>query len=786
MQPDGRILASCTGIASGGFNRINLDGSVGTGFNNANDRGFYISIDGGVDCMAVQADSKVLIGGHFWHVGGEARQGIARLNADGTLDGGFDAQCDGTVDDVVLQANGKLFVTGSFKHLGGQSCTNFGRLNPDGTLDSTFAPPSYYSVKFLLLDSMGNLLFESGLVTNGNNVVHYITRLHNTESATQSLSYTNYTVTWMRGGAGPEVWGTRFAWCTNGTDWVDLGAGTRIEGGWQFTNAWIPSGCMLRARGYIDSQQGTAGSDGTAHWYVQAEIGPLSVSPWANEFREPAVDVSSLALQGDNKILAAQSPGLSGPTVVRFLPNGMPDDSLVSNGLASESQPQRLSVQEDGAILVAGNITLAGQHTTTRQFLRLNPDGSLDSSFHYQCFGPDWSALLSVIPLPDGKILLNSDQRKVERLNPDGSPDPTFNCDLGGVLAMTMQSDGKIIVLCSLGIARVNPDGSTDSSFQITPTGGWPQCLVVQADGKILVAGGPIGLSSLGGQPRAGIGRLNPDGSVDATFQPEFGGGGSLIKEIVLQADGKIFVIGGSLIGAPLTLGGQACGPVVRLNPDGTRDTTFPGVPDTVVDCLLLDSQGNLVYVNGPFVCSIVRMHNTALATQSLTYNGSTITWLRGGTSPEVCTTRFAYSTDGTNYTDLGPGTRSSGGWDLAGVSLPAKYVLRARGYTTAGTGITTQCPGHGGWYLQTSIQSPAPTQRPQILTSDSDFGLSTGHLGFSVGGTPGQKLVIEVSTDLQHWTGISTNVMNSDRLEFRDTEDATLPCRFYRVRSEP
>src|SRR5437764_856618 len=50
--------------------------------------------------------------------------------------------------------------------------------------------------------------------------------------------------------------------------------------------------------------------------------------------------------------------------------------------------------------------------------------------------------------------------------------------------------------------------------------GGNVVSLAVQADGKILVGGD---FTTLGGQSRTGIGRLNIDGTLDASFNPGAG-----------------------------------------------------------------------------------------------------------------------------------------------------------------------------------------------------------------------------------------------------------------------
>src|SRR5260221_448751 len=62
--------------------------------------------------------------------------------------------------------------------------------------------------------------------------------------------------------------------------------------------------------------------------------------------------------------------------------------------------------------------------------------------------------------------------------------------------------------------------------------------LAVQADRKILVGGA---FTTLGGQSRTNIGRLNADGTLDPSFNP---GADGLVISVALQAGGKILVVG--------------------------------------------------------------------------------------------------------------------------------------------------------------------------------------------------------------------------------------------------
>src|SRR6266436_4331042 len=77
-----------------------------------------------VTSLAVQADGKILVGGFFSTLGGQSRNYIGRLNADGTLDTSFNPGTGSYVESVAVQADGKILVGGGFTTLAGQSRTN--------------------------------------------------------------------------------------------------------------------------------------------------------------------------------------------------------------------------------------------------------------------------------------------------------------------------------------------------------------------------------------------------------------------------------------------------------------------------------------------------------------------------------------------------------------------------------------------------------------------------------------------------------------------------------------
>src|SRR5207248_702193 len=89
--------------------------------------------DNPVYAVAVQPDSKVIIGGDFNAVSGAARRGIARLNSNGSLDSTFapDLGPNPEVLSVAVQGGGKTVIGGAFTSVNGVTRVRTARLNAD-------------------------------------------------------------------------------------------------------------------------------------------------------------------------------------------------------------------------------------------------------------------------------------------------------------------------------------------------------------------------------------------------------------------------------------------------------------------------------------------------------------------------------------------------------------------------------------------------------------------------------------------------------------------------------
>ncbi|HKP69673.1 MAG TPA: FG-GAP-like repeat-containing protein, partial [Pyrinomonadaceae bacterium] len=93
-----------------------------------------------IDCVALQSDGKILIGGSFSGVNGSGRSGIARLESNGALDATFIPALGGTaaVKAIVVEANGKIVIGGTFTGVNGDPRNNLARVQSNGATDLAF------------------------------------------------------------------------------------------------------------------------------------------------------------------------------------------------------------------------------------------------------------------------------------------------------------------------------------------------------------------------------------------------------------------------------------------------------------------------------------------------------------------------------------------------------------------------------------------------------------------------------------------------------------------------
>lgn len=179
VQADGKILlggnfSSVGGQARSYLARLHADGTLDPSFNPVVGGGFLAAY---VQTIAVQADGRLLIGGYFTTVSGQARGSLARLLPNGTLDPDFNHLVEGTVYALALQPDGALVLGGGFTKVSGQTRNNLARLQANGTLDGQFTPAANAPVLAMAIQPEGKILLGGRFSTLAGQPRNYLGRL---------------------------------------------------------------------------------------------------------------------------------------------------------------------------------------------------------------------------------------------------------------------------------------------------------------------------------------------------------------------------------------------------------------------------------------------------------------------------------------------------------------------------------------------------------------------------------------------------------------------------------
>jgi uncharacterized delta-60 repeat protein len=303
---------------------------------------------------------------------------------------------------------------------------------------------------------------------------------------------------------------------------------------------------------------------------------------------------SSAVVLSDGRVLAttlagySELSGLSGGLTL-FSTTGAVDPTFVPDPTVTAKAKNSglgMKVQSDNKIVVWSETAqeVVNGSLFTR---RLNPDGSFDNSFT----GPGGN---------NGAVYRDASNNII-------------SVTLGDFRILDIYPDGRFIVAATTGsypqnagslnstMVRLNVDGTVDGTFT-APLISFPttvqfpfvndpvtgqqgiqiQCFqasspfsgaIAQADGSVLV----YGLFSTGGTNANGIARLTATGAIDGTFTVGTGaelrnqpGRTAHIEGVTLTTDGKFWVTGDFD-----TFGGVNASGLVRLNTDGSVDSTF-------------------------------------------------------------------------------------------------------------------------------------------------------------------------------------------------------------------
>ena len=320
--------------------------------------------------------------------------------------------------------------------------------------------------------------------------------------------------------------------------------------------------------------------------------------------------VTNTIVQSDGKIICTgvftQFNGQPANRITRVNSDGTVDNTFTF-GSGFNNTVTDVKIQTDSKILVAGLFT-SYNGVARKSLVRLNSNGTVDPNFSIETSGI--SHVNSISLSPDGNMIIGGTFtsingtaiNRIARLTTAGLLDPSFNVGQGadnGVLAVAQDSSGKIFMGGTFanynGVLRnkmnvVNPDGSIDYTFNPgSSANNYMLSIIPLNSGKTLIGGS---FTIYNGVYKGSITKINDDGSNDPTFNT--GSGANSIVYTMAKTGDKFIVAGGFT-----TFNGTAANSIIKLNEDGTVDPTFntgTGANSDIYD-MKIQNDGKIVIV---------------------------------------------------------------------------------------------------------------------------------------------------------------------------------------------
>lgn len=566
VQTDGKLIiggdfSSFNGVSANKIIRLNNDGTIdsnfstGTGFNNI------------VKTIAIQSDGKILVGGTFTTYNGISKNRIVRLNNDGTIDNSYQTSIgfNNSVNDIKILLDGNAIIGGSFTtYSENQNGNPFPAsriiiLNTSGDKIDSFGSGFNSTVNAIHLRYDNKILISGDFTQFQGISTNKIIRLNadNTHDTSFNLGYT----------IDNSIYAVS-----------NFGNRTLIGGNFNSINTTV-SGDINSNRIRMLDDDGSFTND------FASKIGIYPNSSVPNHVTEIAIKSNGKIIVGGN---SESYNNATANRIVQLNADGS-IDATFSSGLGFTgpfSQIREIVPQPDGKVLVGGTFTYYNDVYTDKHLIRLNSDGSVDNTFTLNSLQDNSEYFIYL--QDNGKIILGEKnysyynfvpEARLIRLNSDGTLDSSFNIgkfDLG-ITSIVEQSDGKLLVSGNFSafngtnvnrVVRLNSNGSLDNSFS---TGsGFDNIvynLAIQSNGKILVGGNFTTYDNLNANR---IVRLNSDGSIDNNFITSGTGFDRSISEIKILSDNKILVCGSFT-----NYNGTTANNLIKLNIDGSIDNSF-------------------------------------------------------------------------------------------------------------------------------------------------------------------------------------------------------------------
>jgi uncharacterized repeat protein (TIGR01451 family)/uncharacterized delta-60 repeat protein len=645
------------------------------------DPAFHPNVGGAtavVRALHQQPGNRILIGGRFTQVGGQPRANLARINNSGSLDAAFDVAVDNDVlaIDSTLSPDGlsgMIYIGGQFANVQGQPRARVARLNAAGALDTGFVPPAFNGqVNLLRVDPAGGVIVGGSFSSPTSAKVFRLSQvdgsLDNGFMPTVTTSddpFGNVVIDvalqpngkLLIAGEFDTVNGQSIAMIarlnTNGT--VDTSFDPPMLNGAVQSIDLQPDGRMV------------IGGDFT-NVTLRNRVARLNADGSLDSSFAPALlvddTVNAVKVLGDGGVAIAgrftQLSGVPRNRMARLSPEGAVDQTLATSG-ATNGTVEAIAFQGDGRLFVGGRFTeingVARSHIA-----RLGPTGFVEGSFAPTISGD----VYALAALPDGKVIagggFSGSRPRLARFLANGTIDTTFNAQIapnGFIRVIAVQPDGRIVIggsFVEVGgqprakIARLLPDGALDPTFNPAIINDTVRAIVVQPDGRLVIGGD---FTSVGSFQRDHLARLTANGQFDTSFSDVATTDGT-VAALALQSSGDILV-GGTF----QTLAGGARSRIGAVNSSGVLRNTFTLGADATVNAFAID-RDQRVYVGGSFT-TIGGSPRSRLVL--LNANGSLNSSFSAGTDGEVETLLVQPDgklTFGGDFAMVGPLTRGS------------------------------------------------------------------------------------------------------------------------------
>ena len=766
VQPDGKILVSGRFVTVDGEDRINIarldaDGSVDPTFQAG---GGTVNPDSSVEAMARQADGKILVGGDFFEIEGVLRHGIARLDADGSLDVSFDPgegvvredadgnEYPGLVNRIFVDSEGKILLTGGFRTVDEFTRPGIGRLLSNGRIDPSFGPywgttyrddAGYVEFRFVNAAAVradGKIVVGAVFESNDGSVYWSLSRL----LAQNSL-------------AGSVEVSVMYSYVPESDETAEVAVIRRGPSDRPIEVDYAITG--LTAADGLDFTGGT----GRLEFAELQTESFVSIPLLADDLVEED-ETFEVRLTGATTGVSLGDPPRGIVTLVDSLRSGNPDFSLtpvymsVRNSSVALPPVSDFAIQEDGKVLVSGFFTFFGDGEEIFDgpgLFRLEADGTLDETFDPQPVGDEIVVEFTQIGvLPDGDLV--GGRRLLRKLDDQGGIDDSFVVDTSFVNSLAPLPDGRLLVANFFTdpnsgeelneVFRVQSDGDYDNDFLPLFINDWVMEITPLKDGDVVLGGW---FRQVEDRPSGGIVRLNEDGTFDDDFDSGTGidGNDAVVLAVLEQPDGKL------LLGGQFTsYDGIQAGNLVRLNPDGSYDKTF----ETGLGCNLFVSDMALqedgkILLGGAF-SEYNAVGRTGLA--RINPDGS----LDETFSPELESPTFVL----VSALEI----QADGQIWIGGIFDRVNGIFRS--------GVTRLNGGSKG-----VTEPPATTLR--LFLDPTDL-LEDQIINLSFVSEIGREYVIEVSENLTDWEVWKTLTPNSERTAVDDQITAARNQRFYRL----